>query len=187
LTGINVIIYYAPSIFESARLASDIALSQTVVLGFTNLIFTVLAMTMIDKFGRKTLLIIGSVGMTVFLSLVSRAFFLESFSGYTVLISLVGFLAFFAFSQGAVIWVFLSEIFPNRMRAKGQALGSFTHWVGAATITWLFPVITKSLGSGPTFLFFSFMMILQLIFVVKILPETKGKSLEQIQKEIGIE
>lgn len=184
-SGINAIMYYAPRIFGMTGLAKDTALLQAVAIGITNMLFTVLAMFMIDRFGRKTLLIIGSVGMIIFQALTAVTFYFQNFTGYSVLIFLIGFIAFFAFSQGAVIWVFLSEIFPNAVRAKGQALGSLTHWVWAALIAWTFPRIAE-LNSGGTiaFSFFTIAMILQLIFVLKILPETKGKSLEQLQKEM---
>lgn len=186
LAGINAIMYYAPRIFEMTGLAKDTALLQAVSIGATNLVFTLLAISVIDKFGRKTLLIIGSLGMVVFLGLVARAFFLQDFGGFAVMIYLVGFIAFFAFSQGAVIWVFISEIFPNTVRAKGQALGSFTHWIMAAVITWVFPIIAKSsdLGGAYAFSFFSLMMVLQFFFAWKVLPETKGKSLEDIQQTV---
>jgi hypothetical protein len=189
LSGINVIMYYAPRIFEMTGLASDAALMQSVVIGLTNLVFTVIAMATIDRFGRKVLLAAGSVGMAVFHGLVGRVFQTQQFGGYEVLAYLVGFIAFFAFSQGAVIWVFLSEIFPNRIRSKGQSLGSFTHWMMAAAVSWLFPVIVKvpCIGEARAFYFFSLMMALQLFFVLKFLPETKGKSLEGIQKEMGIQ
>ncbi|MBN1895624.1 sugar porter family MFS transporter [bacterium] len=188
LSGINVIMYYAPRIFETTGLASGTALMQSVVIGLTNLVFTVIAMATIDRFGRKTLLLTGSVGMALFHGLVGRAFQLQQFGGYAVLAYLVGFIAFFAFSQGAVIWVFLSEIFPNRIRSKGQSLGSFTHWMMAAVVSWLFPVVVKVswIGEARAFFFFSLMMTGQLFFVLKWLPETKGKSLEKIQKELGI-
>ncbi len=188
LSGINALMYYAPRIFEMAGLAKESALLQAVAIGFTNLIFTVLAMTIIDKFGRRTLLIIGSFGMIFSLAMVSRTFFLKDFDGYSVVIYLIIFIAFFAFSQGAVIWVFISEIFPNRVRGKGQALGSFTHWAGAAIVSWLFPVVADhpAIGGRYSFLFFSFMMVLHLIFVWKFLPETKEKSLEQIERDLHI-
>lgn len=186
LAGINAIMYYAPRIFEMTGLAKDTALLQAVSIGATNMLFTLLAISVIDKFGRKTLLIIGSVGMIVFLGLVARAFFTQDFGGYAVMIYLVGFIAFFAFSQGAVIWVFISEIFPNTVRAKGQALGSFTHWIMAAIITWTFPIIAKSsaMGGAYAFSFFSLMMVLQFFFAWRVLPETKGKSLEDIQQTV---
>ena len=185
LSGINAIIYYTPRIFEMAGLARDAALLQSVAIGFTNFIFTILAISVIDKFGRKTLLLIGSVGMVVFLGLVARTFHTGQ-GGLAVMIYLIGYIAFFAFSQGAVIWVFISEIFPNKVRAKGQSLGSFTHWAMAALVSLNFPILANWIGGGNLFLFFSLMMFIQFFFVWKVLPETKGKSLEQIQKELGI-
>ena len=183
LAGINAIMYYAPRIFEMTGLSKDTALLQSVSIGLTNMIFTLLAISVIDKFGRKTLLVIGSFGMIVSLGLVARTFYTQDFGGYSVMIYLIGFIAFFAFSQGAVIWVFISEIFPNTVRAKGQALGSSTHWVMAAIISWTFPILAESseMGGAYAFTLFSAMMVLQLIFVWRVLPETKGKSLEQIQ------
>jgi sugar porter (SP) family MFS transporter len=187
LSGINAIMYYAPRIFEMTGLAKDTALLQAVSIGVTNMIFTLLAISVIDKFGRKTLLIVGSFGMVLFLGLVARAFYLQDFGGYDVMFYLVGFIAFFAFSQGAVIWVFMSEIFPNKVRSQGQTLGSFTHWIMAAVISWTFPVLAESENGGfYSFLLFTFMMFVHGIFVWKVLPETKGKSLEGIQRELGI-
>ena len=187
LSGINAIMYYAPRIFEMTGLAKDTALLQAVSIGVTNMIFTLLAISVIDKFGRKTLLIVGSFGMVLFLGLVARAFYTQDFGGYDVMFYLVGFIAFFAFSQGAVIWVFMSEIFPNKVRSQGQTLGSFTHWIMAAVISWTFPVLAESENGGfYSFLLFTFMMFVHGIFVWKVLPETKGKSLEGIQRELGI-
>jgi len=187
-SGINAIMYYAPRIFEMTGLAKDTALLQAISIGVTNMIFTLLAISVIDKFGRRTLLIIGSVGMVLFLGLVTYAFYTKDFGGYAVMLYLVGFIAFFAFSQGAVIWVFISEIFPNKVRAQGQTLGSSTHWVMAAVISFAFPVIAESSEQGGfySFLFFTLMMLLHGIFAWKVLPETKGKSLEGIQRELGI-
>lgn len=186
MAGINAIMYYAPRIFEMTGLAKDTALLQAVSIGATNMLFTLLAISVIDKFGRRTLLLIGSVGMVVFLGLVANVFYTQNFNGYGVMIYLVGFIAFFAFSQGAVIWVFISEIFPNTVRAKGQALGSFTHWIMAALLTWTFPIIANSSERGGAYAFslFCFMMVLQFFFAWKILPETKGKSLEDIQQDV---
>lgn len=181
VSGINAIIYYAPRIFEMTGLGKQSALLSSVGIGFVNFIFTLLALNFIDRFGRRTLMLIGSLGLIVTLGLVSRAFYLDNFSGLTVTIFLLVYIAFFAFSQGAVIWVFISEIFPNQIRAKGQTLGSMTHWVMAAIIAFIFPMLTETLGGGNTFLFFCIMMVLQLIFVWKIMPETKGKSLEQLE------
>jgi sugar porter (SP) family MFS transporter len=188
LSGINAIMYYAPRIFEMTGLAKDTALLQAVSIGVTNMVFTLLAISVIDKFGRKTLLIVGSVGMVLFLGLVAHAFYTQDFGGYAVMLYLVGFIAFFAFSQGAVIWVFMSEIFPNKVRSQGQTLGSFTHWIMAAVISWTFPVIVQSSSNGGfySFLLFTVMMLVHGIFAWKVLPETKGKSLEGIQRELGI-
>ena len=160
---------------------------QPVYIGAANLLFTLLAMTMIDRFGRKTLLLIGSVGMILFLALTAMAF-KEGGGNSSVIIYLIGFIAFFGFSQGAVIWVFISEIFPNSVRSQGGSLGSFTHWIMAAIVSWTFPIIVEGSSNGGfySFIFYSFMMLLHLVFVWKVLPETKGKSLETIQKELGI-
>lgn len=187
LMGINAIMYYAPRIFELTGLAKDTALLQAVSIGVTNMVFTILAMSVIDKLGRRTLLIIGSVGMFVSLGLVARAFFLQTFAGYDVMIYLIMFIAFFAFSQGAIIWVFISEIFPNAVRSKGQTLGSSTHWVMAVIISWAFPKIVSSseMGGAYAFTLFAAMALLQLFFAWKVMPETKGKSLEQIQTMVG--
>ena len=187
LSGINAIVYYAPRIFEMAGFDKAQAYLQPVYIGAANLLFTLLAMSLIDKFGRKKLLLIGSVGMIVFLGLTAMAF--NGGANSNVMIYLIGFIAFFAFSQGAVIWVFISEIFPNSVRSQGGSLGSFTHWIMAAVISWTFPVIVEGSEKGGyySFVFYSVMMFLHLIFVWKFLPETKGRSLEQIQKELGIE
>lgn len=189
LAGINAIMIYAPKIFELANFNTDAAMMQSISVGATNLLFTFLAIFIIDKYGRKTLLMIGSVGMVFFLSMLSKAFFTNNFSelgGYGVMIYLMGFIAFFAFSQGAVLWVFISEIFPNKIRTKGQALGSFTHWIMAAIMIWGFPVFAQmpEIGGGYSFAFFAVMMLLHFFFAWKGIPETKGKTLEQIQQEL---
>jgi sugar porter (SP) family MFS transporter len=186
VSGINAIIYFSPRIFGMAGLGTSSALLSSAGIGLVNLIFTLLAMNFIDRFGRRKLMLIGSVGLVVSLALVARAFFAEDFSGFTVPIYLFCFIAFFAFSQGAVIWVFISEIFPNEVRASGQALGSFTHWLMAALITFSFPYIAERFGGSITFLFFSAMMFLQLIFAWKMMPETKGTSLEQMETTLVI-
>ncbi len=187
-SGINAIMYYAPRIFEMTGLAKDTSLLQAISIGVTNLVFTMLAISVIDRFGRRSLLITGSFGMVFFLGMVAHAFYTGDFGGYLVMLYLVGFIAFFAFSQGAVIWVFISEIFPNKVRARGQTLGSFTHWIMAAAISWTFPIFAKSsaLGGAYAFTFFSLMMFLHLFFAWKVLPETKGQSLEGIQRSLGI-
>lgn len=188
MSGINAVMYYAPRIFEMTGLAKDTALLQAISIGVTNMVFTLLAISVIDKFGRKTLLIAGSFGMVLFLGLVARAFFTGDFGGYLVMVYLVGFIAFFAFSQGAVIWVFISEIFPNKVRSQGQTLGSSTHWIMAAIVSWTFPIFAESsaMGGAWAFAFFSLMMLLHLLFAWKVLPETKGQSLEGIQRSLGI-
>jgi sugar porter (SP) family MFS transporter len=193
LSGINAILYYAPRIFELAGFSKSQSFSQPIYIGVANLIATLLAMTVIDKFGRKTLLIIGSLGMIVFLSLVAGTFSEHSSGSNHLLLYLIGFIVFFAFSQGAVIWVFISEIFPNAVRSQGGSLGSTTHWVMAAIITTVFPSILEGphgevnkAGGLWSFSFFAVMMLLQLIFIWRAMPETKGKSLEQIQKDLGI-
>ncbi len=186
LTGINALMYYAPRIFSMAGAAADHALLQSVAVGGTNLLFTILAFFIIDRFGRRPLMITGSVGTAACLALVAWAFFVGGDGmGTPVLIGLLGFIAFFALSQGAVIWVFLSEIFPNRVRSKGQSFGSFTHWFMAAAVSWTFPVVADASG-GFAFAFFSAMMVLQLFFVLRIMPETKGLSLEELEVKLGV-
>jgi sugar porter (SP) family MFS transporter len=184
VSGINAIIYYAPRIFEMAGLGAHSSLLSTVGIGLINFIFTLLAINIIDKVGRKLLMMIGSFGLIASLFLVAFTFYSKNFSGYAVPVYMMIFIAFFAFSQGAVIWVFISEIFPNQVRAKGQTLGSSTHWIMAALIAFSFPFFAEKLGGAITFSFFGSMMVLQLIFVWKWMPETKGKSLEQIESNI---
>jgi len=185
MSGINAIIYYAPRIFEMTGLGKDSSLLSSAGIGLTNLVFTLLGLNMIDRFGRRKLMLVGSVGLIITLGLVARAFYLEEF-GMNVPILLFVYIAFFAFSQGAVIWVFISEIFPNEVRANGQALGSFTHWIMAAVVAFSFPSIASYLGGGHTFLFFAGMMLLQLLFVWKIMPETKGSSLEAMEHSVFV-
>jgi sugar porter (SP) family MFS transporter len=184
VSGINAIIYYAPRIFEMAGLGAHSSLLSTVGIGMINFIFTLLAINIIDKVGRKLLMLIGSAGLIASLFMVSYTFFTGNFSGFAIPIYMMIFIAFFAFSQGAVIWVFISEIFPNQVRAKGQTLGSSTHWIMAALIAFSFPFFAEKLGGAITFSFFGTMMVLQLIFVWRLMPETKGKSLEQIETNI---
>lgn len=189
LSGINAILYYAPRIFELAGFDQGMAYLQPIFIGGANLLFTCLAMTVIDKFGRKRLLLIGSVGMFVFLGLVANAFNNIDGDGTSslILFYLIGFIAFFAFSQGAVIWVFIAEIFPNSVRSQGSSLGSFTHWLMAAVVAWLFPIIVEGSPNGGfySFIFYSIMMAVSFVFIWKFMPETKGKSLEEIQDELG--
>jgi sugar porter (SP) family MFS transporter len=185
LAGINALIYYTADIFKMAGAERTSALLQSVIIGLTNLIFTMIAMSVIDRFGRKQLLLIGAVGLAGCLGLTAWAFY-TGVGGRLVLLSLLGYIAFFAFSQGAVIWVYISEIFPNRVRARGQALGSFTHWFWAAVVSWTFPIIAEASGAA-AFAFFALMMVLQFVLVWRFLPETKGVSLEAIQRTLAIE
>ncbi len=184
LSGINALIYYTAHIFRMAGYGSTDALLQSVIIGFTNLVFTIAAMTVIDHFGRKNLMLVGSLGYIVSLSAAAYSFYTGT-GGKMLLVSLVVFIASHAFGQGAVIWVFISEIFPNRVRARGQALGSFTHWVMAAAISWTFPIIAAASG-WMIFAFYAVCMVGQLVWVLAVMPETKGISLEKIQKEMGI-
>jgi len=188
LSGINAILYYAPRIFEMAGFSKSQSFIQPIFVGAANLLFTLLAMTVIDKFGRKTLLIIGSLGTMLFLGLTAWVFHGTISSHNNLLVYLIGFIAFFAFSQGAVIWVFISEIFPNAVRSQGGSLGSSTHWIMAAIIAWVFPIIVQGSVQGGfyCFVFFTIMMFLQLIFIWRAMPETKGRTLEEIQKDLGI-
>jgi SP family xylose:H+ symportor-like MFS transporter len=191
LSGINALMYYAPHIFKMAGAAEDSALVQSVIVGVTNLLFTMLAMAVIDRFGRRTLMLVGSVGYIASLSTVAWAFYTygKDFTptgSKIVLIGLLVFIASHAFGQGAVIWVFISEIFPNRVRARGQALGSFTHWIMAAAISWTFPMFAEASGAH-TFAFYAAMMVLQLVWVILVMPETKGVPLEDIQRRFDIE
>ena len=210
LSGINALIYYAPAIFKMAGADKGSSLLQSVAVGGTNLLFTMAALAIIDHFGRRRLMIVGSIGYILSLGCVACAFYVyggafaavaeaakakievpaavlaESTTGsIVVLASLLVFIASHAFGQGAVIWVFISEIFPNRVRARGQALGSFTHWFMAAAISWTFPMFASASG-GHAFAFYAAMMIGQLFWVLFIMPETKGVSLEQIQRKLGI-
>jgi SP family arabinose:H+ symporter-like MFS transporter len=184
-SGINAVLYYLNDIFAAAgfdKLNSDV---KAVAVGATNLIFTMLAMSVIDKIGRKTLLLIGSVGTALALAGVAAIFFAGTHQDL-LLWCLVGFIAFFAFSQGAVIWVYLSEVFPTRVRAKGQSLGSSTHWIMNALISGIFPTLAAA-SKGAPFVFFSVMMAVQFFVVLATYPETKGHSLEEMQRKLGIE
>lgn len=185
MSGINAIIYYAPRVFEMAGLGAQSSLLSTVGIGVVNFTFTLVAINIIDKVGRRKLMLFGSLGLIAALTLVSHSFYSQNPNGLLVTVYLMVYIAFFAFSQGAVIWVFISEIFPNEVRAKGQTLGSLTHWVMAAVITFFFPMLTTRLGGGTTFLVFAGFMLLQLLFVWKLMPETKGRSLEHIGETVS--
>jgi SP family xylose:H+ symportor-like MFS transporter len=185
LSGINALIYYTAFIFKMAGYGATDALLQSVIIGFTNLIFTIAAMTVIDHFGRRNLMLVGSIGYILSLSAAAYSFY-SGTGGKLLLGSLMVFIASHAFGQGAVIWVFIGEVFPNRVRARGQALGSFTHWVMAALISWTFPIIAAQSG-GHAFAFYAVCCVGQLLWVIFIMPETKGISLEKIQMKLGID
>jgi sugar porter (SP) family MFS transporter len=183
LSGINAILYFAPRIFELTGLAQNAALLQSVGIGVTNLIFTFVGLWLIDRLGRRTLLYVGSIGYIASLGLCSWAFFTEHFA--IVPACIFAFIASHAIGQGAVIWVLISEVFPDKFRAKGQSLGCFTHWIFAALLTTFFPRMVTAFPPSYVFLFFCFMMLLQLFWVRLMVPETKGRSLEEIQRELG--
>lgn len=184
LSGINAILYYANYIFGSAGFSADSAALQTVGVGLVNLLATFLGMSLIDKLGRKTLLLIGALGMTVALSGVALIFHAQTFQGALVWL-LILFIIFFAISQGSVIWVYIAEIFPSRVRSKGQSVGSSSHWIMNAIIAGAFPYVAAKSRSVP-FAFFAAMMLLQFVLVLVYYPETKGRSLEQIQADLNL-
>jgi MFS transporter, SP family, xylose:H+ symportor len=201
LSGINAILYYSKRIFESAGFDVSASLLSSVGLGLVNLVFTMAAMLVIDQVGRRKLMLVGSIGYIVSLAAIAWAFYtqsdlvssgsemtrqLSSYGGTVVLIGLVVFIAAHAFGQGAVIWVFISEIFPNRLRARGQAFGSFVHWIFAAVISQTFPLIAESSG-GNVFAFYCVCMVGQLVWVLFVMPETKGIPLEEIQAQMQID
>lgn len=184
MTGINAILYYAPRIFEMAGFDQQLSYMQPIFIGGTNVFFTLIGMSIIDRIGRKKLLLSGAIGMFVFLLL--TAYGLKGDGSGMLLYYIIGFIASFALSQGAVIWVFLAEIFPNEVRAQGSSLGSTTHWVFAAIISWIFPVIVENIPQGGfyIFLFYAIMVILSFVFIM-FMPETKGKSLEDINIDVN--
>lgn len=185
LSGVNFVLYYAPRIFEQAGIAAGDVLSASVPIGVVNLLFTLLGMYLIDRAGRKKLMYLGSFGYIASLGGVSWAFFTGA-EGGVVVAFVCAFIAAHAVGQGSVIWVFISEIFPNAVRDYGMSLGSGTHWVFAALITLLTPTVLTTFSGAHIFAFFSGMMVLQLLFVWWIMPETKGKTLEELEVELGL-
>ena len=183
MSGINAFLYYAPRIFGEAGLGEKTALLSSIGIGVTNMIFTLLGVSLIDKVGRRTLMYIGSIGYIISLGLVTLAFFLN-WSGISIPIFLFLFIAAHAIGQGTVIWVFISEIFPNHLRASGQAFGSSTHWVLAAVIPSMIPFLFSTIGAGSVFLVFTIAMIFQLLFVIFMMPETKGITLEKLSQKL---
>jgi len=184
MSGINAVIYFAPRVFELAGISKQGAFLQSVGVGLVNLVFTMLGLYLIDRIGRKILMLIGSIGYIISLVSVAAAFYLNHVGGMIVPMLLFLFIASHAIGQGAVIWVLISEVFPNSVRAYGQSLGASTHWIMAAIITTLFPILAVKIGPAPIFAFFAFMMVLQLLWVIFIMPETKGKSLEEIEAKL---
>jgi sugar porter (SP) family MFS transporter len=185
LSGINAILYYLNDIFALAGATKVSGALQAVAVGATNLLATLLAMSVIDRFGRKKLLLVGTVGLAICLTVVSYVFMTHRHLGWLVWL-LMAYIACFAISQGAVVWVYISEVFPNRVRSKGQALGSSSHWVTNAIISLIFPVMAGSSGAYP-FIFFAVMMVVDFFLILKYYPETKGISLEQMQHSFGID
>ena len=187
LSGINFVLYYAPEIFNMAGLGSEESLFNSISIGGINLVFTFVGLYFIDKVGRRQLLLIGSVGYIISLSMIAISFYADM--GTTVLVvSIMAFIASHAVGQGTVVWVFIAEIFPNHVRASGTAFGTGTHWVFAALITLLGPVVIDifKVNPWPIFAIFAGMMVLQLLFAMFMMPETKGESLEDIQKKLGV-
>lgn len=185
LSGINAVLYFAPRIFQLTGLGEEAALLQSVGIGVTNLVFTFVGLWLIDRLGRRTLLMVGSLGYIVSLGLCSWAFF----SGNVGIVPacIFAFIAAHAVGQGTVIWVFIAEIFPNQYRAAGQALGSFTHWIFAALLTLVFPTMVSAMPAWGIFLFFCLMMVLQLLWVLLVVPETKGVPLEEMERQLGVQ
>jgi len=185
LSGINAIIYFAPRIFEMANISTEQSLLSTMGVGAINIIFTMVGLSLIDKFGRKKLLYIGCIGYITSLLLMSISFAGDYLSSSILPFFVFGFIASHAIGSGCIIWTFISEIFPNHLRSYGQSLGSLTHWVFAALIANIFPYVANTFGASSIFLFFSGMMVIQLIWAVFKMPETKGRSLEDINQEIS--
>ena len=185
LSGIAIVMYYATDIFRVAGFSTNAAIGQTVIIGVTNLTFTLLAKLLIDRVGRKKLLLSGTIGMSIFLALLSFSYFRSDFPAWLLLFSLVGFVAFFASSMGAVTWVLLGEIFPNSIRSQGMSIGSLFNWMINGSISFLFPIVARTLpnGGGYSFAFFSIATLCGYFFFKKYLFETRNKSLEEIEKE----
>ena len=182
ITGINAILYYAPEIFKRAGAGTNAAFAQTVAVGAVNLTFTVLAMATIDRFGRRILLLLGVTSMGVFLTLTGRAFQTQSFEGPWVLIFVLAYCASFAFSLGVVFWVLVAEIFPTRIRGRAVAIGAFFVWCSCYLVSQTFPMLVEWMGSAKTFYAYAVMCLFTILFVWRVVPETKGKTLEEIEQ-----
>lgn len=184
ITGINTVMYYAPKIFAQIGQATDVALLQTIAIGGTNFIFTIIGMLVIDRIGRRLLILIGSIGMTIMLASLSLLYFLNAATGPVVLVFILGYIAFFAASLGPALWVVVSEIFPNRLRSKGMSIALVALWVACTIVTIAFPVMLEALSGGVTFLIFALICLVNLWYVRHYVPETKGKTLEELEKEL---
>jgi MFS family permease len=184
LTGINACLYYLNDIFAAAGASKYGAGMQSVIIGCTNLLFTLFAMSIIDKAGRKKLLLVGTAGVCIFLAAIGQIFRTQTHQSILVWL-VMAFMGFFAISQGAVVWVIIAEVFPTRVRAQGQALGASTLWVMNAIISWVFPILQKQSASAP-FFFFAAMMLIDFIVIATMYPETKGISLEELEHKLGL-
>jgi len=185
ITGINTIMYYAPKIFTNVGQSNDSALFQTILIGGTNLIFTLVAMVLIDRLGRKLLIIIGSTGMMLMLAGLSALYFTNQTSGVLVLVFILGYIAFFAASLGPALWVVAAELFPNRLRSKGMSIAIVSLWIACTVVTIVFPIMLEKLSGGITFLIFALICLANLLYVLKYVPETKGKTLEELEKQFA--
>ena len=185
ITGINTIMYYAPKIFANVGQSNDSALFQTILIGGTNLIFTLIAMVLIDRLGRKLLIIIGSTGMMLMLTGLSALYFTNQTSGVLVLVFILGYIAFFAASLGPALWVVAAELFPNRLRSKGMSIAIVSLWMACTIVTIVFPIMLEKLSGGITFLIFAIICLANLLYVLNYVPETKGKTLEELEKEFA--
>jgi MFS transporter, SP family, arabinose:H+ symporter len=185
ITGINTIMYYAPKIFTNVGQSNDSALLQTILIGGTNMIFTLVAMVLIDHFGRKLLIVIGSTGMMLMLSGLSVLYFTNQTSGILVLVFILGYCAFFSASLGPALWVVAAELFPNRLRSKGMSIAIISLWIACTIVTISFPIMLEKLSGGITFLIFALICLANLLYVIKFVPETKGKTLEELEKEFA--
>ncbi len=185
ITGINTIMYYAPKIFANVGQSNDSALFQTILIGGTNLIFTLVAMVLIDRLGRKLLIVIGSSGMMLMLAGLSALYFTNQTSGVLVLVFILGYIAFFAASLGPALWVVAAELFPNRLRSKGMSIAIVSLWIACTLVTIAFPIMLEKLSGGLTFLIFALICLANLLYVLKYVPETKGKTLEELEKQFA--
>ncbi len=183
ITGINTIMYYAPKIFANVGQSNDIALLQTIAIGATNVFFTLLAMSLIDRFGRKVLILFGSGGMMLMLMGLSALYFLKLTSGVLVLVFIIGYIACFSASLGPAVWVIVAELFPNRLRSKGMSIAVMSLWMACILVTITFPMMLERLSGGITFLIFALICLANLLYIWKYVPETKGKTLEELEKQ----